>query len=284
MVTTKQRRQVVTTLLAAYSVSERRACRLIGLARSRWQHRSRRPPRTELRERLRTLAAERPRWGYLRLHVLLRREGFQVNHKLVYRLYREEGLLVRRRRRKHVAVPRVPLPAPSAPNERWGMDFIMDALVEGRRFRCLTMVDEFTRECPVIEVDRSLPSSRVIRALEQLAVQRGLPRSLVVDHGPEFISKALDAWAFAHGVQLLFIRPGKPVDNAYIESFHSRFRDECLNERWFWDLRDAQRQIEAWRVDYNEVRPHSSLRRRTPKEFTEMLAHQGATSITRLSA
>jgi len=284
VVTTKQRRQVVTTLLAAYPVSARRACRLIRLARSRWQYRSRRPPRTELRERLRTLAAERPRWGYLRLYVLLRREGHRINHKLVYRLYREEGLLVRRRRRKHVAVPRVPLPAPTAPNERWGMDFITDALVEGRRFRCLTMVDEYTRECPVIAVDASLPSLRVIRVLEQLAVVRGLPQSLVVDHGPEFIAKALDAWAYAHGVQLVFIRPGKPVDNAYIESFHSRFRDECLNERWFWDLPDARTQIELWRRDYNEVRPHSSLDQRTPKEFTEMLAQQEAESITRLSA
>ena len=283
MVTTKQRRQVVTTLLAAYRVSQRRACRLLGLARSRWQYRIRRPRRTELRERLRTLAAERPRWGYLRLHVLLRREGHRINHKLVYRLYREEGLLVRRRRRKQVAVPRVPLPTPPTPNERWGMDFITDALADGRRFRCLTMVDEYTRECPVIAVDRSLPSLRLIRVLEHLAAGRGLPRSLVVDHGPEFISKALDAWAYAHGVQLIFIRPGKPVDNAYIESFHSRFRDECLNERWFWDLPDARRQIELWRRDYNEVRPHSSLDQRTPKEFAEMLV-QEATSITRLSA
>jgi putative transposase len=284
VVTTKQRRQVVTTLLAAYRVSQRRACRLIGLARSRWQYRVCRPLRTELRERLRTLAAERPRWGYLRLHVLLRREGHRINHKLVYRLYREEGLLVRRRRRKQVAVPRVPLPTPTAPNQRWGMDFITDALVEGRRFRCLTMVDEYTRECPVIEVDRSLPSLRVIRVLEHLAAGRGLPTSLVVDHGPEFISKALDAWAYAHGVRLIFIRPGKPVDNAYIESFHSRFRDECLNERWFWDLPDARRQIELWRRDYNEVRPHSSLDQLTPKEFTEMLVHQEARSIIRLSA
>jgi putative transposase len=274
---------VVTTLLAAYPISARRACRLIGLARSRWQYHSRRPPRTELRTRLRALAAARPRWGYQRLHVLLRREGYQVNHKLVYRLYREEGLVVRRRRRKQVAVPRVARPAPSAANARWGMDFIMDAFVEGRRFRCLTMVDEYTRECPVIAVDTSLPSARVIQVLEQLAAGRGLPQSLVVDHGPEFISKALDAWAYAHGVELHFIRPGKPVDNAYIESFHSRFRDECLNESWFWDLPDARQQIEAWRRDYNEVRPHSSLAQRTPKEFTEMLADKAA-SINRLSA
>lgn len=284
MVTARQRRHVVTHLVAAYAVSARRACRLVGLARSRWQYQSRRPPCTELRERLRTLAAERPRWGYKRLHVLLRREGYRVNHKLVYRLYREEGLLVRRRRRKRVAGPRVPLPTPTQPNERWGMDFIMDSFVEGRRFRCLTMVDEYTRECPVIEVDTSLPALRVLQVLDRLAGTRGLPQSLVVDHGPEFISKALDAWAFRHGVRLEFIRPGKPVDNAYVESFHGRFRDECLNERWFWDLPDARRQIETWRRDYNEVRPHESLRYRTPKEFTEAFTHQGVTSATRLSA
>ena len=284
MVTTEQRRQVVTTLVAAYPVSERRACRLLRLARSRWQYRSRRPQREALRQRLRELATARPRWGYKRLHLLLRREGQVVNHKLVYRLYREEGLLVRRRRRKRVAIPRVPLPAPTRPNERWGMDFIMDALVSGRRFRCLSLVDELTRESPEIAVDYSLPSRRVIQILDQLAAERGLPESLIVDHGPEFISKALDAWAFAHGVRLVFIRPGKPVDNAYVESFHGRFRDECLNERWFWNLEDARQQIEAWRVDYNEVRPHSSLGQRTPKEFIQMLAHQQVASITRLSA
>ena len=283
MVTTEQRRRVVTTLLAAYPISVRRACRLLDLARSRWQYRSRRPPREALRQRLRELAAARPRWGYKRLYILLRREGHHVNHKLVYRLYREEGLLVRRRRRKRVAGPRVPVPTPTRPNERWGMDFIQDAFVEGRRFRCLTIIDECTRECPVIAVDTSLPSARVIAVLEELAATRGLPESLVVDHGPEFISKALDAWAYAHGVRLVFIRPGKPVDNAYIESFHGRFRDECLNERWFWDLPDARRQIEAWRRDYNEVRPHSSLHQQTPQDVALTFAANEQTVINRLS-
>lgn len=283
MVTTEQRRQVVTHLIAAFGVSQRRACRVIHLARSRWQYRSRRPRREALRTRLRELAAARPRWGYKRLHVLLRREGQRVNHKLVYRLYREEGLRVRRRGRKHVTGPRVPRLAPTQPNQRWGMDFIGDAFVEGRRFRCLTMVDECSRECPAIEADVSLPAGRVIAVLDALAAERGLPESLVVDHGPEFISKALDAWAYQRGVQLVFIRPGKPGDNAFIESFHSRFRDECLNQLWFWDLPDARRQIEAWRRDYNEVRPHESLNYQTPREFLEAFAHQGATSVTRLS-
>jgi len=283
VVTTEQRRQVVTHLVAAYPVSQRQACRVMRLARSRWQYRSRRPRRDALRTRLRELAAARPRWGYKRLHVLLRREGQRVNHKLVYRLYREEGLRVRRRGRKHVTGPRVPLPAPTRPNQRWGMDFISDAFVEGRRFRCLTMVDECSRECPAIAADVSLPAVRVIAVLDQLAAERGLPECLVVDHGPEFISKALDAWAYQHGVQLVFIRPGTPSDNAFIESFHSRFRDECLNQQWFWDLPDARRQIEAWRRDYNEVRPHESLHYQTPREFLEGFAHHGATSVTRLS-
>lgn len=283
MVTTEQRRQVVTHLVAAYGVSQRRACRVMRLARSRWQYRSRRPRREALRTRLRELAVARPRWGYKRLHVLLRREGQQVNHKLVYRLYREEGLRVRRRGRKYVTGPRVPLPTPTRPNQRWGMDFISDAFVEGRRFRCLTMVDECSRECPAIEADVSLPAVRVIAVLDQLAAARGLPECLVVDHGPEFISKALDAWAYQHGVHLVFIRPGKPSDNAFVESFHSRFRDECLNQQWFWDLPDARRQIETWRRDYNEVRPHASLNYQTPREFLEAFAHHGATSVTRLS-
>jgi putative transposase len=284
MVTTTHRRQVVTHLRAAFGISARRACRLVGLARSRWHYHPLRPERDRpVRERLRALAAARPRFGYLRLHLLLRREGLDVNHKRVYRLYREERLLVRPHRgRKHPAVPRVPLPAPTRANERWGMDFIHDACADGRRFRCLTMVDEYTRECPVIEVDTSLPAARVIGALEQLAGVRGLPRSVVVDHGPEFISRALDLWAYRRGIELVFIRPGKPVENAYVESFHSRFRDECLSTHWFETLTDARFHIERWRQDYNEVRPHTSLAGRTPMEFARTLKE--IDPITRLSA
>ena len=285
MVTTEQRRRVVTHLLAAYPVSARRALRLVGLSRSRWHERPQRAARdAPIRERLKALAKLRPRFGYKRLHVLLRREGVVINLKRVYRLYCEERLMVRRHRAKQVMAPRGPLPAPTRPNERWGMDFIHDACVDGRRFRCLTMVDEFTRECPRIETDTSLPAARVIAALEQLAAERGLPESVVVDYGPEFISRRLDIWAYQHGVELVFIRPGKPVENAYIESFHARFRDECLAARWFLDLPDARDQIEQWRQDYNEVRPHSSLGNRTPREFTE--AYQRSCPITshRLSA
>jgi putative transposase len=284
MVTATHRRQVVTHLRAAFGVSARRACRLVALSRSRWHYQPQRPLRdAPVRARLRELAAARPRFGYVRLGLLLRREGVVVNLKRVYRLYREERLLVRPHRgRKHAAVPRVPLTPPTQANERWGMDFIHDACVGGRRFRCLTMVDEYTRECPVIAVDTSLPATRVIDVLEQLAGQRGLPRSLVVDHGPEFISRALDLWAYRRRIELVFIRPGKPVENAYVESFHSRFRDECLSTHWFETLTDARFQIERWRQDYNEVRPHTSLAGRTPAEFAAALKENQP--LTRLSA
>ena len=248
-------------------VSERRACRYTGFARSSQRYRTCRPARTELRARLQTLATERPRWGYRRLYVLLRREGYVVNRKLVQRVYREEGLHVRRRKRKRVAVPRVPLPSPSAPNERWSMDFVSDALGDGRKFRALTRVDDFTRESPAIEVDFSLPGERVVRVLDQLAVTRGLPTTLVCDNGPEFAGQALDQWAHTRGVALQFIQPGKPIQNAFAESFNGRLRDECLNESWFVSLADAQQTIEAWRVDYNVARPHSGLADRTPAEF-----------------
>jgi len=194
-VTPEQRRAAVTHLVAEHPTSERRACRLMGLARSRWQHVSRRPTHEPLRTRLRELAASRPRWGYQRLHILLRREGFRVHHKLVLRLYREEGLAVRRQAKKRVAVPRVPLPAPRGANERWSRDFVTDALADGRAFRCFTLVDDFTREVPVIEVNHSLSALRVIQVLDRLARTRGLPRSIVCDNGPEFAGRALDLWA-----------------------------------------------------------------------------------------
>jgi putative transposase len=248
-------------------VSERRACRVVSQHRSVERYRSRRPEPEGLRERLRTLAEQRPRFGYRRLHVLLRREGFAVNRKRVHRIYRAEGLAVRRRRRKRVAVPRQPIAAPVRVNERWSMDYVHDALSDGRTFRCLTLGDDHPRESLVIEVDTSLPGQRVVRVLEQLAELRGLPRGIVVDNGPEFAGQALDVWAHERGVALDFITPGRPVENAYIESFNGRFRDECLNEHWFRSLGEARDVIESWRNDYNEVRPHSSLGDRTPSEY-----------------
>ena len=269
MVTPEARRTAVTSAMAAATLSERRACRYTGFARSSQRSGTCRPRRAELRERLHTLALLRPRWGYRRLYRLLRREGLVVNRKLVQRVYREEGLHVRRRTRKRVAVPRIPMPLPTVPNERWSLDFVSDALGDGRKFRALTIVDDVTRESPAIEVDFSLPGERVVRVLDRLALTRGRPHSLVLDNGPEFRGEALDQWASMHGVALLFIQPGKSIQNAFAESFNGRFRDECLNENWFVSLADAQQTIEAWRSDYNSTRPHSGLANRTPEEFAK---------------
>jgi len=215
-------------------------------------------------------AAARPRFGYRRIHVLLRREGELVNHKRVYRLYRDLGLLVRRRRRKRVLpMLRRPKPTPAAPNERWSMDFTADTLADARSFRTLNLVDDFSRECVAIEVARSIPGEWVTRVLDRLAAERGLPRTIVVDNEPEFAGRALDQWAFERGVELHFIEPGKPVQNCFVESFNGKFRDECLNLNWFTSLSDAIKKIEAWRVDYNRHRPHSSLGDLTPEEFAQ---------------
>ncbi len=253
----------------AQGLSERRACQLVGMTRSSCRYAVRRQEPAGLRDRLRELAQERRRFGYRRLTVLLRREGWSVNHKRVYRLYREEGLGVRRRKRKRMgAVERQPLAIPTQPNQRWSMDFITDALSEGRKFRSLNIVDDFNRECLAAEVDTSLTGARVVRVLERLQELRGLPQILVMDNGPEFAGQALDVWAYDQGVRLHFIEPGKPVQNAFIESFNGKMRDECLNEHWFLSLGEARETIEAWRRDYNEVRPHTSLGNRTPQEFT----------------
>jgi putative transposase len=269
-VTVEQRRAAVGRARAAAHLSERRACRFLGVARASMRYRGRRAD-GELRARLTELARQRPRWGSRRLHILLQRDGVAVNWKRVYRLYRQAGLSVRPRRRKRVAVARQPLPVPSGPNQRWSLDFVHDALADGRRFRTLTIVDDYTRECPALEVDRGLSGERIVRVLEQLALTRGLPQRLVLDNGPEFAGRALDTWAHARGIELAFIEPGKPVQNAYVESFNGKLRDECLNGSWFHTLPEAQRVIEQWRQDYNDRRPHSSLANRTPSAFANEL-------------
>jgi putative transposase len=218
--------------------------------------------------RLRELAAVRVSYGYRRLYVLLRREGWRVNHKLVYRIYKEEGLEVRtKKRRKRVSALRVVLPAATGPNERWSMDFVSDSLHDGRRFRVLTLVDHFSRVSPAIEVGSSITGKRVVEVLERLANEYGLPRVITTDNGTEFTSRAVDEWAHRNNVKLDFIRPGKPIENAYIESFNGRLRQECLNQIWFSSLEDAKIKIEAWRIDYNENRPHTSLGNQTPVQF-----------------
>ena len=241
----------------------------MGLSTATWQYQRRgRIDNRELLARLQAHAAVRPRYGYRRLHTLVAREGVFANHKRVHRVYREAGLQVRRRRRKRLTRgERVPLPAPSRPRERWSMDFMVDTLADGRGFRTLNIVDDFTRECMAIEVDRSLPGARVVRVLERLADTVGLPAVLVSDNGPEFAGRTLDAWAYRRGIALRVIRPGKPIENAYVESFNGKFRDECLNEHWFLSVAEAQHIIEAWRVDYNTVRPHRSLGQQTPAAY-----------------
>ena len=226
-------RTAVRAIQTKFKLSERRACALVGHGRSTYRYRPRRPEWPALRDRLRELAGQRRRFGYRRLYVLLRREGFGVNLKRIYRLYTQEGLTVRRRKRRR-RVPRgVPrLGAPTRINERWSLDFVLDVLDDGRRFRILTVVDDFTRACLAIDVDTSIGGRRVAEVLQRLIDTREKPAMLVTDNGPEFISRALDAWAYAHGIDLHFIEPGKPNQNAYVESFNGRLRDECLNERF----------------------------------------------------
>ena len=258
---------------AAADCSERHACGQLEVLRAMVRYRSR-PSRyaeanERLRVRLRELAEERRRWGYRRLHVLLGREGWAVNSKRVYRIYLEEKLAVRRRKRRRriCARARALLAAPVRTNETWTMDFLQDALANGRKVRTLSIEDAYTREMLAIEVDTSLPALRVVRVLEKLRMTRGLPVRIVIDNGTEFTSKALDEWAYTNNVTLHFITPGRPMENGYIESFHGKFREECLNEHWFLTLDDARETIEDWRTDYNQVRPHSALGYRTPEEF-----------------
>lgn len=269
------RRQAVGMVRTMFGWSERRACRALGFSRSSHRYRSRRAPALALAERMRELAQARPRFGYRRLHLLLRREGVVVNHKRVYRLYRHEGLSVRtKRRRRLVSAPREALPLPSRPNQRWSMDFVSDSTAGGQRFRVLTVVDDFSRRCVALVTEISFSGRRVGRALDE-AIVDGLPETIVMDNGPEFTSKALDQWAHERKVKLHFIRPGKPVENAYAESFNGRFRDECLNSNWFANVLEARSVIESWRSDYNECRPHSSLDGLTPEEYERIFNQRG---------
>lgn len=258
-----------------------RACGLIGISRSLYRYESRRPDDEALRTRLCELAAFKRRYGYRRLHALVKREGWTVNHKRLFRVYREAGLAVRRRKRKRIAGIERQMKAPSlAPNQSWSMDFVSDGLADGRRLRCLNIVDDFTKECLAIEVDTSLPGSRVVAVLERLAELRGLPLSITVDNGPEFAGKVLDEWAYRKGLKLHFIQPGKPQQNAYIESFNGKFRDECLNEHWFVSMRHARDTIGAWRREYNGEHPHSSLGYLTPKQFADSFLTADSTSLS----
>ncbi len=253
----------------ATAISERRACLLVGLSRTVLHYVSKAQPENEqLQARLVELAGERRRFGYRRLHALVRHEGVQANHKRIYRLYSDAGLSVRRRKKRHgVAVERQALELPSSPNQVWSMDFVSDALANGRRIKVLTIVDDFSKEAIDLAVDFGISGHYVTRVLDQAARFRGYPKAIRTDQGPEFTGKALDQWAYEHGVQLKLIQAGKPTQNAFIESFNCRFRDECLNDHWFSSLPQAHILIAAWRRDYNLHRPHSSLDYLTPAEF-----------------
>ena len=271
MVTPAARREAVSWIRDKFGASWRRACGLASCAVSVARHRSRRDPQERLRARLRELAGKKPRYGYRRLAWLLRREGEPANPKRIHRLYRLEGLAVRKKKRKRLARAEPPqLPVVSAPNERWNMDFMEDSVARGRKIRTFNVLDEYSRECLVIEVDTALSGARVCRVLERLATQRGAPREITVDNGPEYTSVSLGEWAADRGVELHFNRPGKPTDNPFIESFNGKFRDECLNENWFLGVEDARRIIEDWRREYNEERPHMSLGMRPPAEFVAL--------------
>jgi putative transposase len=272
VVTPAARRIAVGVMTTEVRISQRRACALAGAWRSTARYRSRRADPAELVSRLRELALSKPRWGYRLLGDTLRDEGCLVNHKRLYRIYKAEGLSLPRRRPKKLPRPRQPrLEVVLRKNQRWSMDFVSDAFAGGRRFRVLTMVDDATRECPDLLVDTSISGLRVTRVLDGLRETRGLPEVIVVDNGPEFTAGVMHRWARQNGVQLHFIDPGKPTQNAYVESFNGKFRDTCLNVHWFVDLEDARRTIEDWRVEYNEVRSHSSLGRRPPAVYARML-------------
>lgn len=269
----KVRKMAASYAIEGLGLSERRACLLTGVSPSVYRYRSERGDDDALRRRMRELAGERKRFGSPRLHIMLKREGLVVNHKRTERIYNEEGLALRRkRRRKGAAGVRVIHPSPVRPNQRWSMDFVSDTTVSGRRFRALTIIDDYSRECPAIEVDTYLGCARVVGVLERLSEIRGLPELITMDNGPEFAGKAMDEWAYRRGIKLNFIRSGKPVENAFAESFNGRLRDECLNTNWFMSVRHARKIIKTWRLDYNEVRPHSSLKGKTPNEFIEAVA------------
>jgi putative transposase len=276
-VTPAVRREAVAHLKAAHEMSERRACKVIGGVRMTIRYRSRRPDDRKLRERLRALARERHRFGYRRLHVLLRREGHVVNHKRVFRIYREERLMVRKRSgRKKALGTRAPVLVPAFPNDRWSLDFVSDQFVCGRRFRILAIFDDCTRECLAAVADISLSGRRVTRELDRVITTRGKPKSVVSDNGTELTSNAILSWADQTQVAWHYIAPGKPMQNAFIESFNGRLRDELLNETLFTSLMQARAALEEWRRDYNTVRPHSRIGWLTPAVYAAtFLPQQG---------
>jgi putative transposase len=270
----------VEQLRNEYAFSERRACRLMGLAVSTYRYRPTKND-TALREQLVALAQEKPRYGYRRLQVLLLRSGTRANHKRVWRVYQEAGLSVKRRKRKRLVRTGRPLETVGAANEEWALDFVSDRLASGRSMRVLSVVDAFTRECVALEADISFASRRVTRVLEQAMRQKGWPQRIRCDNGPELTSRHFLAWCLERRIELLHIQPGRPTQNGRVESFHGKLRDECLNVSWFQNLFDARRKLARWKREYNQERPHSSLAYQTPYEFARAVASPSRISNNR---
>jgi putative transposase len=273
----------VRRLIEEFQTSERRVCGLMEIPRMSYRYRSRRDDK-DLRERLLALAREKPRFGYRRLHVLLRRDRIGedecINHKRVWRVYRDLGLSVRRTRRKRLQRSLKPRPILTAANQEWAVDFISDVAASGQRLRIFSVVDSYTRECLALEVDTSLPSRRVTRALAKVIETRGAPVAIRSDNGPEVSSRHFLAWCVERRIDAVHIQPGRPTQNPHVESFHGRFRDECLNVSWFWNLFDARHKIATWRTEYNCDRPHSALAYQTPAEFAAKAASLSLASNT----
>jgi len=268
VVTPDVKRKAVAHLIDRHQVSQRRACAVLQVDRSSIRYQSKRSDDTDLRQAIRRVAVERRRFGYRRINVMLQREGIHVNHKKLRRIYAEEKLQVRRRGgRKRALGTRRPMVMPDGPNQRWSLDFVSDAFTDGRRFRILTVIDDFTKESVALVADTSISGQRVTRELDQAIFERGRPGTVVSDNGTEFTSMAILKWVQETGVGWHYIAPGKPTQNAFIESFNGKLRDECLNETLFSSLPDAKYELAKWREDYNSCRPHSSIGNLTPKEF-----------------
>jgi len=285
MVTPAVRRNVVAHVVAGHDVSERRACRTLGVDRSSHRYRSCRPADTELRARIRALAHDRRRFGYRRLFILLRRDGEASGRNRIYRLYREEGLSVRKRKgRRRATGARAPIPVVARANARWSLDFVHDQMATGRRFRILNIVDDVTRECLASVADTSISGLRVVRELAAVMERRGRPGVIVSDNGTEFTSNVVLSWASSMRINWHYIAPGKPIQNAFAESFNGRMRDELLNESLFFGLGHARQEIAAWISDYNTERPHSALGYRTPAAFAATLVPNPTAATGRSAA
>ena len=274
MVKPAARRSIVDYLIEKWKFSQSRSCRLLNIHRKTYRYRTKRRNDDDLRKNIINIANERRRFGYRRIHKMLIRKGIKVNHKKVYRIYKEENLKIRIKTRKRLKRDEInKLPIPQYANEQWAIDFMSDSLASGRKFRILNVLDIATRECIAIEIDVSIKGERLTKILDKLIFLRGKPASITMDNGSEFTSKVFESWAKKKSIQLNFIQPGKPFQNAFIESFNGKFRDECLNESWFLNLKQAKKLVENWRIDYNARRPHSALGNLTPQEYADVIGN-----------